>query len=186
MTNFHAIDEITHRAQKQPVYYFQHVFKIGSFRRVNAKTLYLTGFVLWTRTKISFESVFIMQNRLGKGKGQGCQEEIIFLACCMTYGSSVTLYIQSVLAMVQQDCNIHPFAMFTHTYIHVAIELCGHTSIIRQERVEKSDSLINNQQLVHKNLFNWTKFRPVYVPSDVFVAYNKISQLIQVFFCIVA
>ena len=131
-------------------------------------TLYLTGFVLWTRKKISFESVFIMQNRLGKGKGQGCQEEIIFLACCMTYGSSVTLYIQSVLAMVQQDCNIHPFAMFTHTYIHVAIELCGHTSIIRQERVEKSDSLINNQQLVHKNLFNWTKFRPVYIHSAVF------------------
>ena len=132
--------------------------------------------------KISFESVFIMQNRLGKGKGQGCQEEIIFLACCMTYGRSVTLYIQSVLAMVQQDCNIHPFAMFTHTYIHVAIELCGHTSIIRHERVEKSDSLINNQQLVHKNLFNWTKFRPVYVPCDVFVAYNKIRQLIQGFF----
>ena len=79
--------------------------------------------------------------------------------------------------MVQQDCNIHPFAMFTHTYIHVAIELCGHTSIIRQERVEKSDSLINNQQLVHKNLFNWTKFRPVYVVT-FFVAYNEIRQLI--------
>ena len=91
--------------------------------------------------------------------------------------------------MVQQDCNIHPFAMFTHTYIHVAIELCGHTSIIRQERVEKSDSLINNQQLVHKNLFNWTKFRPVYVPSDVFVAklyYIRSENLFRFFFCIVA